>query len=149
MTANVRQFGGSQARVFFNRPQGVGCLDGLVLARVTGENDSTVVPFHERQQLQHVFAADLSGFIHEDDGVTRHGSACEKGADRFRAVEPVSFQVHHLLTLRREDLNWAALSIERRMNFPKGVRFAGTSPTPEQGHEIPRRQDLIDGLALL
>ncbi len=148
MPANVRQFGGLEARVLFYGPERVGCLDGSVLARVTGENDPAAVPFDERQQFQHLFAADLSGLVHQDNRVTSHGTAREKGTDCFGAGEPVSFQVSHLLTLWSEHLNRTALLLERRMHLPEGVTLARSCTTPEQRHEIPRGEDLLDGLTL-
>src|SRR5438093_3131863 len=107
-----------------------------MLPRVAGEDDTAAVPFDARQQLQHLFAADLSSLVHDNNRLTRHGTACEKRADRFGAGESVAFQVRHLLTLWGENLNLAALSLERRMHFPKRVTLAGSGAAPEQRHEI-------------
>jgi len=39
-------------------------LDGAMLPRVTGEDDTAIVFSHETQQPLHLFSANLTGLIH-------------------------------------------------------------------------------------
>jgi len=65
LAADARQFGASESRIHFNRAQGVRCLDRLMLVCVAGEDDPAIVLFNECEQPQHLFAANLSSFVHE------------------------------------------------------------------------------------
>jgi hypothetical protein len=64
LTADVCQFSASESRIHFNRPQGVRRLDRSVLVCVAREDDAAIALFDEREQLQHLLSADLTGFIH-------------------------------------------------------------------------------------
>src|SRR6266567_7666479 len=61
LTAYVRQFGISQARISFNRAQGVGGFDGAMLSRISGENDPSFVLFDVSQEFEHLLAPNLPG----------------------------------------------------------------------------------------
>src|SRR5271170_6301007 len=102
-----------------------------MLMCVAGKDDSTIVFPDKREQLQHLFAANLPGLVHEDDCAARHGTPREKCTDSLRADETVAFQIGDLLALRCEDLDNMACLFERGLNFPQRETFARPCPAPE------------------
>ena len=107
-----------------------------MLVRIAGEDDPAIVLFDECEQLQHLFAADLPGLIHEDDCAMRHGTSRDKRTDRLRASEAVAFQIGDLLALRREDLNRVTCRFESGFDFAQRETFTRASTAAKKRHKI-------------
>ncbi len=119
-----------------------------MLARVAGENYPAFVGLNPVKEGVHLLAADLPGLIHKDDCPTRQVTAREKGADGFDVLQTVFLQVHHLLSLRRDDLNDVTSFPKSTLHFTQGKRFSCPCTASKKGQEIPRAQNDLSSLPL-
>ena len=120
-----------------------------MLVRVAGQNDAPLIDLNVIQQSQHLFPADLSGLVHEDDRTTPHGLLREKSTDRLRAGEAIAFQIGDLLALRREDMDDPMRFDESGFDFAQGIAFARPRPAAKERDEIFRGQNMFHRFALL
>src|SRR5437016_7359135 len=107
-----------------------------MLPGVAGENYPTVVVLNEGQQVVHLLAADLAGFINHHDTTRDHPSFGQEFSYSLRVVEVLS-QIEGLLALRGDDVNRQASVFQSIPDFPERMAFACAGAAAEQGDEIP------------
>src|ERR1019366_4003460 len=108
----------------FDGEQGIRSLNRSVLPGVAGENQPSVSLMDQPDKLQHLSPANLTSFVHHNDGAVSKFTLCEKTGDRRWRRKPGFFHFHDLLTLWREN-DHAPASLPKLLHqFAQNKTFA-------------------------
>ena len=149
LSADFCQLRGGEAGIHFNRAQRIGCFNRTMLPGVTGEDDATTVRLHEIEKLKHLFRTELTRLINDYHRTRLHRLPRQKLAHGLRAFKTIASQIHHLLTLRRDEADLPSRNLQTRINLAQSVAFSGASTAAKQRHEINRAQNSCHRLALI
>jgi hypothetical protein len=119
-----------------------------VLPRVAAENETTTTVADVAKKPLHLFASDLAGFIHDDNGSVWHWLSHEEFAHGLNSAESILFQTHDLLSLRREDVDVMPGSLQPIADLSQGVAFPSARAAAKQREKVAGTQDVLDSRAL-
>ena len=107
-----------------------------MLPRVAGKHDPAFASFHQLEKFQHLPATNLASFIHDQDGSRRHRLSLQEPCDRLRVQQPIALKVKHLLPLRSQDDDLAALALDSSLHAAQNITLARSRAAAEERYEI-------------
>jgi hypothetical protein len=119
-----------------------------VLSRVAAENETTTTVADVAKKPLHLFASDLAGFIHDDNGSLWHWLSHEEFAHSLNSSEPILFQTYDLLSLRRDDVDVMPRSLQAIADSSQGIAFPRARAAAKQRKEVAGTQDVLDSRSL-
>lgn len=145
---DVRQFGVTEAGIFFDGAQRVGRLDRTVLTRIAGQYDAALVTLNIFQKLQHLFTANLSRLVHDHERTSPHDLLRKKRTDGLRTGKAVALQIGDLLALGAR--TWTPLRIlsSPALTSRRVKLLPVPGPTTKQRDEIAREYNVFRRLLL-
>src|SRR5579859_1465690 len=107
-----------------------------MLPSVAGQNQPSMPLVNQPDKFQHLTPANLSGFIHDDDGAVRQFTLEQKVGNCCGRRKSSLLHLHHLLTLRREDDHAPARLSKLLDEFTKDKTLACACAAAKDRHAV-------------
>jgi len=148
LPTNFVQFDRLHSGMAFDGEQSVRSLNRSVLPSVAGKNQPSVSLIDQPDKLQHLPPANLTRFVHHDDGAIGQFTLDEEIGDRRWRRKSGLFHLHDLLTLRRENDHAPAKLPQLPNQFAQDKTFARARAATKDRNAVRRTEQSVESLAL-